>query len=101
MNDEHYRIISDNVDYIILFSNPRNLSSISILGRQILPGETKTFKDIYFDATKTAYSHLLCDFTQQQHPFLRFRTGYFEKDGVIKVYVLNKHFSSSILDYVS
>ena len=97
LNNEGYRIISDNADYIVLFSNPRNLTSISVLGSQILPGDTKTFKMIYHDATSKPFSHLLCDFTQDQQNFLRFRSNYFQEDGALKIYVLNKHFNNSIM----
>lgn len=94
INNENYRIISDNADYIILFSNPRNLTSISILGSQILPGDTKIFKTIYHEATGEPFSHLLCDFTQDQLSAFRFRSNYFKEDGIIKVYILNKFYNS-------
>ena len=36
LNNELYRLISNNSQYIILMKNKRNISQISTLGRQIL-----------------------------------------------------------------
>jgi len=40
LNNEYYRLISNNSQYIMLFKNKRNFSQVSTLGRQIL-GENR------------------------------------------------------------
>ena len=48
LNNEHYRLISNNSQYIMLFKNKRNYAQVSTLGRQIL-GENK---DLLLEAYK-------------------------------------------------
>jgi len=48
LNNEHYRLISNNSQYIMLFKNKRNYAQVSTLGRQIL-GENR---DLLLEAYK-------------------------------------------------
>ena len=50
LNNELYRLISNNSQYILLFKNKRNLSQVALLARQVL-GKSK-------DRLLEAYSHI-------------------------------------------
>lgn len=47
LNNELYRLISNNCQYIMLFKNKRNLSQVSRLGRQILGAESDRLTEAY------------------------------------------------------
>lgn len=47
LNNELYRLISNNSQYILLFKNKRNFSQVSRLGRQILAGEYGRLVEAY------------------------------------------------------
>ena len=58
------RTIAINVQYQVLFRNPRDSLLISILARQLCPLNSKNFLEIYKRATQRAYGYLFCCFTQ-------------------------------------
>ena len=64
-NNEFFRQISQNSDYMGVFKNPRNSREIRTLASQITP---KTFEllDIYQKATRDPYSYLLINLTQSR-----------------------------------
>ena len=70
------REISLNTDYMINFKNPRDSSIITNLGRQM--GNTKFLQDVYRDATKEPYSHLLLDMRADTDNGLRYRSNVLE-----------------------
>ena len=47
LNNELYRLISNNSQYILLFKNKRNFSQVSRLGRQILGGDYERLVEAY------------------------------------------------------
>ena len=47
LNNELYRLISNNSQYILLFKNKRNFSQVARLGRQILGEEYKRLTEAY------------------------------------------------------
>ena len=49
---KEHRTVSLNSQYITLFRNPRDRLQISILARQMYPGNQKFMTDSYYDATK-------------------------------------------------
>lgn len=55
------RDISLNSTYIVIFKNPRDAASVAHLFRQFSPSSWRTYIDIFNDATKEPYSHLLID----------------------------------------
>ena len=70
---KYSRVISLNTDYMVNFKNPRDSSIITNLGRQM--GNTKFLQDVYRDATKEAYSHLLIDMRADTDNRLRYRSN--------------------------
>jgi DNA replication protein DnaC len=47
LNNENYRLISQNAQYMILFKNKRNLSQVNLLARQILGSESDRVLEAY------------------------------------------------------
>jgi len=73
--------------YLILFKNPRDLTSIRVIASQIgLVG----LKDVYFDATQRPHSYILLDFHQSTPDEIRFRTNILPSQYPIIVYKINK-----------
>ena len=67
------RTLSINLQYMILFNNPRDRSAISHLAKQVFPGNVHQLNDAYMSATKaTPYGYLLLDF---QEPYFPGRTA--------------------------
>lgn len=67
------RNISLNANYIIVFRNLRDSSSISHLAKQICPGNSKAFSNIFTNSINRPYSYLLLDFTQSCADVFRYR----------------------------
>lgn len=63
-----------NADYIFLFKNRRDLSQISNLGRQLYPGLSHFFQEVYKDATRNPFSYLLIDLRNETPEEYRLRT---------------------------
>lgn len=74
------RTIHLNSQYLVLYKNPRDKSQVMHLARQMFPGKTKAFQEIFQDATAPAYGYLLIDLRPQACERLRLRTGIFSQD---------------------
>lgn len=74
------RNIHLNSHYIVLYKNPRDKSQVTHLARQMFPGKTKAFQEIYQDATAPAYGYLFIDLRPETDERLRMRTGIFPQD---------------------
>lgn len=68
------RTISLNSQYIILFKNPRDLSQINNLARQMFPGQGGYLVDAYKKATEDRYSYLAIDLRQETPDNLRLQS---------------------------
>ena len=88
VNNEHFRQISQNCDYFVIFKNPRNSSEIRTLAQQITPGSLDLV-DIYMDATQKPFSYLLINLTQECPPKVKYLSGMFDTDNEINVHVRN------------
>ena len=77
LNNELYRLISKNSQYILLFKNKRNLSQVARLGRQILG----TRHDLLLSAYKyvKSFDFVLLSFHPLVPEELLVTTNYFEK----------------------
>jgi hypothetical protein len=71
------RTISLNCHYIVLFNNKRDVSQISRLGSQIMPGKVAYFRDSYEKATSRRYGYLLIDFSPDTDKKYQLRTRIF------------------------
>jgi hypothetical protein len=78
-NQKNFRTISLNCQYIILTNNPRDRLQITILAKQMFPGESLFFNKAYNDAVSSKqYGYLLVDFTQLTADQNRVQTGVLE-----------------------
>ena len=87
-NDEFFRQISQNSDYMIIFKNPRNYQEIRNLAGQITPGTYELTK-IYAHATRNPYSYLFINLTQEAVPQLKYLSELFFNLGIVKVFVIS------------
>ena len=71
------RTVHLNCHYLILFKCPRDMSSISVLARQMFPGNARFLRNVFADATRLPHSYLLIDFKQSTPDHLRLRTNIF------------------------
>lgn len=85
-NNDFFRQISQNSDYIGVFKNPRNSREIRTLASQITP-KTLELLNIYQKATRDPYSYVLINLTQEGLPQLKYISNVFSKKHVVKVYV--------------
>ena len=87
-NDEFFRQISQNSDYMIIFKNPRNTREIRTLAGQIT-SRSLQLVNIYNHATRDPYSYLFINLTQEGIPQLQYLTKIFSTSGVVNVYVIS------------
>ena len=85
-NAKNHRALSLNVNYIVLFKNPRDKAQMSNLERQMFPRKPKIFQEVFDDATVYPYSYLLMDFRQDTPENLRLQTKIFPGEAQV-VYV--------------
>lgn len=76
----HFRTMSLNSHYIVVFKNPRGKDQMAALARQVCPGNYKFFLEAYEDSCSAPHSYLLLDMTQSCPEELRFRTKIFPDD---------------------
>ena len=74
------RTISLNTHYLIIFKNPRDVSQVEHLGRQMFPNKAKYFRAAFADATSRKYGYLLIDLLTTTPDELRLRTSIFPDD---------------------
>ena len=81
---KYARSISLNSHYLILFKNRRDQAQIMHLARQVYPGETKFFQEVFNEATSEKYGFLIVDCWSNN--LLRLRTINFS-NGNVFVYI--------------
>ena len=86
VNNEYFRQISNNCDYIVVFKNPRNYSEIRTLAQQLTPMSLDLL-EIYTKATKDPFTYLLINLTQECNEDLKFLSHLFDYDHYVKTYV--------------
>lgn len=84
--NKEQRTISLNSHYIVVFKNPRDVSQINNLGKQMYPGKLKYLQESFKDAVSTPHGYLVFDLRQETPDHLRLRTRLFSSQGQI-VYV--------------
>lgn len=70
-----HRVVSLNTKYLFIFKNPRDKMEITSLARQVDPGKSKVFLNIFSEATSKPHSYLLADFDQNMPDPYRFRSN--------------------------
>ena len=81
------RTISLNSQYIVVFKNPRDVSQMTTLAKQMYPGRVKFVQEAFVDATSTPYGYDLVDLKQDTPEDLRLRTSILPDDAVQYVYM--------------
>jgi hypothetical protein len=87
--NKHFRNISLNSHYIVLFNSPREKSQVQTFARQIEPRRVPYIMEAYHDATELPYSYMLFDLKQGTDQNLRYCTKIFP-DEQTKYYVPKK-----------
>ena len=87
LNNEYFRQISQNSDYMCIFKNPRNSMEIRSLAMQITP-KTLDLVDIFKRATEKPYSYIFINLTQECIPQLKYVGALFGSDHNVKVFML-------------
>lgn len=85
--NKHFRNISINATYIVIFKNPRDSSQISLFARQYKPGKSHFLLNVYREATKKPYSYIFFDHHQKTPDALRIRSNIMNEDGPVTVWV--------------
>ena len=75
---KHTRDMSLNSDYLVVFKNPRDTSSIGNLAKQMMPGNSKFLQWAYRDATLKPFSYLFIDLRPDTDEKVRYRTNILE-----------------------
>jgi len=70
-----------NVQYLVLFKNPRDATVVDFVARQAYPNNRSYLMESFQDATKSAHGYLFIDFTQQCPDDLRVRADIFNTKG--------------------
>jgi len=70
-----------NVQYLVLFKNPRDGTVVDFVARQAFPNNRKYLLDAFKDATQIPHGYLFIDFTQQCPDDIRVRTNIFNSVG--------------------
>ena len=81
------RTLSINTQYMVLFNNPRDQSSLSQLSKQVFPGKTFLLNEAYRLATNNRpYGYLMLDFHQRQNNLVRLRSHIFPHEHPMRTY---------------
>ena len=71
------RTIALNTYYLVLMKNVRGASQVTVLERQLYPGQGRRLKNAYADATKEPYRYLVVDTSTHGRDGYRLRTHIF------------------------
>lgn len=71
------RTININSQYMVLFKNPRDASTVTHLARQMYPGNVQYMQEAFSDSTSKPYGYLLVDLKQDTPEHMRLRTNIF------------------------
>ena len=84
--NKEQRTITLNSHYLVVFKNPRDVSQINHLAKQMYPGKLKYVQEAFKDATGSPHGYLLFDLCQETPDHLRLRTNIFPPSNQV-VYV--------------
>ena len=89
VNNEYFRQISQNCDYFCVFKNPRKSSEIRALAQQLTPGSLDLI-EIYKEATKSPFSYLFINLTQECNIKVKYLSHLFNENHSVQVYQLKE-----------
>ena len=78
---KHSRDMAINADYLVLFKNPRDGSTITNLGRQMQNG--KFLQEAFRQATREPFTHLFVALRSATDERLRFRSNVFDAHPIV------------------
>ena len=79
--NKHFRTISLNSSYLVVFKTPRDSAQIEHLARQMFPKRSDVVRDAYSKATSRPHGYLLIDLKQSTPDVARLRTNIFKGEG--------------------
>ena len=71
-----------NCHYLTLFNNPIDKQPVMTLARQMYPGDAQKFMNMFNQATRDPYEHLVVDLKPMTHESLRLRPNILEQSCV-------------------
>ena len=77
------RTISLNTHFLVLMKNPRGLSSLQCLSRQVFAGKSKLLIEAYNDCMKSPYGYLILDLSPFSSEETRLRRHIFPDEDTI------------------
>lgn len=80
------RNISLNTQYIVYFKNPRDLSSLGILARQICPSNWRNLQKLFNETLEKPFSYLIIDMVQDTLEVFKYRNNIFNQNGEFNYY---------------
>ena len=69
-----------NTHYLVLFKNPRDVTQIQCLARQMHPHNARYFEEAFRDAVSQPYEYLFVDLKNDTDENLRLRAKIFPDD---------------------
>jgi hypothetical protein len=72
---KYSRTISLNSQYLIIFNNPRDMSQISYLSRQMFPDKPSFLSDVFRDVSRVPHGYLFIDNNQETPQDLRVQSS--------------------------
>lgn len=75
LRDKNFRTLSINAHYLVIFKNPRDMSQIQALSRQVFPNRPKFLTNVYNKETSASHAYLLLDFKQSTPDRFRVRSS--------------------------
>ena len=88
INNNHFREITQNSDYFIVFKNPRNIQEIRTLNSQMTPGGTELIS-YYKLATSEPFSYLFINLTQECRNEVKYLSHLFNETHYVTAYLNN------------
>jgi predicted ATPase len=86
-NNKAYRTMSLNAHYFFLMKNERDKQQIGILAKQFCPGNSTYVIQSFNEATKSPYSYLMIDFSQESPGCLKLRSHIFPHQFPYTIYL--------------
>lgn len=68
---------------MMLLKNPRDVSQIHCLGKQVFPGKSHALVEAYEDCMKNPYGYLVLDLSPHAEEAYRIRTGIFPDEDCV------------------
>lgn len=72
---KYYRTMSLNTSYMVIFKNPRDMSQIDTLSRQVYPNRPNFLTAVYNTETNKPHSYIVIDFKQSTPDRFRVRSS--------------------------